>query len=385
MERPVLSGVLANLGGGTLFAWSLVAGQATADVGAPGSAGATVFAVSIAVFTAAVLAVGRAMPAVGPRRLLGGAAGLAATGLGGAAAVPHPLALWGGVGVLFGTASGLAYGVAVGLAARSPTSRRGTATGLVVAAYAAGPVLLGLAAPAALAAVGWQACLGALAVMVGGLLAWAALLAPADRLERRGTPAAGPLPRRTLVLLWVLFAGGASPGLMVFAVAAPVAADRGLGFSAAGAAVSLLAAGNLVGRLVSGWWSDRIGRPPALATALGVAAVSAAGLGGPTAPWLVLGAFAGTGLAYGAVSALVPAVTADWVGVRAFPRAYGRVFTGWGCAGLVAPLAGGVLTGAGAQHPALALIAVGLLLPAVAALFLLPVPDRRRTGGSLPM
>ncbi|MGA8211779.1 MAG: MFS transporter, partial [Nocardioidaceae bacterium] len=122
-----------------------------------------------------------------------------------------------------------------------------------------------------------------------------------------------------------------------------------------------------------------------LATALGVAAVSAAGLGGPTAPWLVLGAFAGTGLAYGAVSALVPAVTADWVGVRAFPRAYGRVFTGWGCAGLVAPLAGGVLTGAGAQHPALALIAVGLLLPAVAALFLLPVPDRRRTGGSLPM
>ncbi|MGA8995278.1 MAG: hypothetical protein WB441_13330, partial [Nocardioidaceae bacterium] len=223
MERPVLSGVLANLGGGTLFAWSLVAGQATADVGAPGSAGATVFAVSIAVFTAAVLAVGRAMPAVGPRRLLGGAAGLAATGLGGAAAVPHPLALWGGVGVLFGTASGLAYGVAVGLAARSPTSRRGTATGLVVAAYATGPVLLGLVAPAALAAVGWQICLGALAVMVGGLLAGAALLAPSDRPERRGTAAAGSLPRRTLVLLWVLLAGGATPGLMVFAVAAPVA------------------------------------------------------------------------------------------------------------------------------------------------------------------
>lgn len=258
---------------------------------------------------------------MGPRRLLGGAAGLAAAGLGGAAAVPHPLALWGSVGVLFGAASGLAYGVAVGFATRSPASRRGAATGLVVAAYAAGPVLLGLVARTALSAVGRRSCLGALAVMVGGLLAGAALLAPADRPERRGTAAAGPLPRRTLALLRVLLAGLAAPGLLVFAVAAPVAADRGLSSGVAGAAVSLLATGNLVGRLVAGWWSDRIVRPPALATALGVAAVSAAGLGGPTAPWLVLGAFAGTGLAYGAVSTLVPTVTADRVGVRAFLRA----------------------------------------------------------------
>ena len=93
MERPVVSGAVANLAAGTLFGWSLVAEQAAADVGAPGSAGAAVFAVSIAVFTAALLAAGRALPAVGPRRLLGGAAGLAAIGLGGAAAVPHPLAL----------------------------------------------------------------------------------------------------------------------------------------------------------------------------------------------------------------------------------------------------------------------------------------------------
>jgi OFA family oxalate/formate antiporter-like MFS transporter len=111
----------------------------------------------------------------------------------------------------------------------------------------------------------------------------------------------------------------------VFAVAAPVAADRGLSSGVAGAAVSLLAVGNLVGRLVAGWWSDRIGRPPALATALGVAAVSAAGLGGPTAPWLVLGAFAGTGLAYGAVSALVPAVAGRG---RAAPPARGCTCTG---------------------------------------------------------
>nr|WP_279590989.1 MFS transporter [Modestobacter marinus] len=236
-----------------------------------------------------------------------------------------------------------------------------------------------MAAPAALSAVGWRTCLGALALAVGGLLAAAALLAPADRPERRQA-GGGPLPRRTLSLLWVLFAGGAAPGLVVFAMAAPLAADRGLGPGAAGAAVSLLAAGNLVGRLASGWWSDRIGRTKALAVALGVAVGSAGGLGGPTAPWLVLGAFTGTGLAYGAISALVPAATADRVGAHAFPRAYGRVFTAWGCAGLAAPLAGGIATGAGAQRPVLAVIAVGSLVPAAAALWLLAGSGRTSPG-----
>ncbi|MBY3553113.1 MFS transporter [Modestobacter lapidis] len=368
---------MANLAAGTLFGWSLVAEQATADVGAPGSAGAAVFAAAIAVFTVALLTTGRALRTVGPRRLLGGAAGAAAAGLGVAATGHHPLALWAGIALLFGAASGVGYGVAVGLAARSPAPRRGTATGLVVAAYAAGPVLLGVLAPAALAAAGWRTCLAVLSVVVGGLLAAAALLAPPDRTAQRGRPAAGPPPRRTVVLLWVLFAGGSAPGLLLFAMAAPVATGRGLTAGAAGVAVSLLAAGNLAGRLAAGWWSDRVGRVPALATALGVAAVSVAGLGSPTAPEVVLGSFTGTGLAYGAVSALVPAVTADRVGAGAFPRAYGRVFTAWGCAGLVAPLAGGALPGT--DELGLVLVAAVALVPAAVALRML-APGRSPSG-----
>ena len=76
--------------------------------------------------------------------------------------------------------------------------------------------------------------------------------------------------------------------------------------------------------------SDRIGRVPALAAALGTAAVSIGGLVAAATSAVVLAAFLGTGLAYGAVSALVPAVTADRVGVGAFSFAYGRVLTGCG-------------------------------------------------------
>ena len=166
-----------------------------------------------------------------------------------------------------------------------------------------------------------------------------------------------PVPRRDVALLWVVFAGGTAPGLLLFAHAVPVARDLQLGLRAAGLAVSALAAGNLIGRLVAGAGSDRIGRLPAVAVALSTGAVAIVALALPPSPPVVLAGYLGTGLAYGAVSALVPAATADRVGAAAFPTAYGVVFTGWGCAGLLAPLAGGQLLGLTERQPALLILA----------------------------
>ena len=370
-RRPVLAGVVANLAVGTLFGWSLVAGPAAQAVGMSDGSAALVFASAIVVLAVVLLMVGPLQRRAGPSRLLHAAAGLGGGGLLLAATARHPLVLWVGVALLFGAANGLAYGVAAGLAARVPASRRGTATGLVVAAYAAGPVLLGPVAPTVLDLVGWRSALAALAVMVAGLLAVAAQSAPADALaeDRRGRRDA--VPRRVVVLLWVVFAGGTAPGLLLFAHAVPVARDQQLSLRAAGLAVSALAAGNLIGRLAAGAWSDRIGRLPAVTAALATGAVSILALALPTSVPVVLAGYAGTGLAYGAVSTLVPAATADRVGAAAFPAAYGVVFTGWGCAGLLAPLAGGQLLGLTERQPALLLLAVAPLIVAAVAVVLL--------------
>ncbi|MGY1709340.1 MFS transporter [Geodermatophilus sp. SYSU D00758] len=367
--RLVASGVTANLAVGTLFAWSLVAPRVMADVGAPPGAAPAVFALAIVVFTTVLLAVGRGLRRLGPKRLLAVAAVAAGAGLALTAAGRHPAMPWLGVGLLFGAANGTVYGVAVSLAARVREGLRGTASGLVVGAYAAGPVLLGLVAPAALSAAGWRTCLVVLAVVVAALVSLAAVLAPPGR-EDPPSPAGGaaPVAGRTLVTLWVLFAGGSVPGLAVFATAASLALARGLDTRAAGVAVSLLAAGNLAGRLVTGWCSDRTGRRPALAAALGLTAVALVGLVAPAGPAVALVAFAVIGLAYGAVSALVPPLTADRVGVHAFPSAYGRVFTAWGCAGLAAPVVGGRLAAAADEQPALLFLLALPLVPAVAAL-----------------
>ena len=370
-RRPVLAGVVANLAAGTLFGWSLVARPAADAVGMSARGAAAVFASAIVVFAAVLLVLGWVQRRVGPRRLLHVGAGLGGVGLLLAATAQHPLVLWIGVALLFGVANGLAYGVSVGLAARVPPSRRGTAAGLVVSAYAAGPVLLGLVAPPALDAVGWRVSLAGLAVIVAGLIAGAAWLVPTGPPEgdRRGRH--DPVPRRVVALLWVVFAGGTAPGLLLFAHAVTVARDLQLSVRAAGLAVSALAAGNLIGRLVAGAWSDRIGRLPAVAGALTTGAVAIVALTLSTPVPVVLAGYLGSGLAYGAVSALVPAATADQVGAAAFSTAYGVVFTGWGCAGLLAPLAGGQLLGLTERQPFLLMLAVTPLIGAAVAVLLL--------------
>jgi MFS family permease len=367
----VLAGVVANLAVGTLFGWSLVAQPAADAVGMSPGGAAAVFASAIVVLAAVLLVLGWIQRRVGPRRLLLGAAVLGGAGLLLAATAQHPLVLWTGVGLLFGVANGLAYGVSVGLAARVPPPRRGTATGLVVSAYAAGPVLLGVVAPPALGADGWRVSLAVLAVIVAGLLAGAAVLVPAGPPEgdRRGR--ADPVPRRDVALLWVVFAGGTAPALLLFAHAVPVARNLELSLRAAGLAVAALAAGNLIGRLVAGAGSDRIGRLPAVAVALSTAAAAIVALALPTSVPVILAGYLGTGLAYGAVSTLVPAATADRVGAAAFPSAYGVVFTGWGCAGLLAPLAGGQLLGLAERQPALLTLAATPLIGAAVAVWLL--------------
>ena len=370
-RRPVLAGVVANLAAGTLFGWSLVAQPAAEAVGMSTGGAAAVFASAIVVFAAVLLVLGRVQRRVGPRRLLLGAAVIGGVGLLLAATAQHPLVLWIGVALLFGVANGLAYGVSLGLAARVPPPRRGAATGLVVSAYAAGPVLLGFGALPALDAAGWRVSLAGLAAIVAGLLAGAAWLVPA------GSPEAGrrghhdPVPRRDVALLWVVFAGGTAPGLLLFAYAVPVARNLQLSLRAAGLAVSALAAGNLIGRLVAGSSSDRIGRLPAVAVALSTGAVAIVALALPASVPVVLAGYLGTGLAYGAVSTLVPAATADRVGAAAFPTAYGVVFTGWGCAGLLAPLAGGPLLGLTERQPALLILAGTPLIGAAVAVLLL--------------
>lgn len=344
-----------NLCLGSLFAWSLFVGPLAAAFDRSTAAVSSVFSVAVAVFAAIVLAGGRIVDRWPPRWIVLGAAVIGALGLVVAARAASLLWVVVGYGVLFGIANGLGYASAVAVAGKGFGELRGFALGVVVGAYAAGPLVASPVITAVLTRWDWRTTFLVLAVGIGVALAGGGLLlgrgvddrTGADRVPPRVVHRGPLLLRPRGFMLWLAFLLGTVPALLVVAHAASIADAAGLSAAAVSAAVAVLGAGNLMGRAGGGWLSDRIGRMPGLRTATAGLAVACVvlSLAVATVPVLLLMAFVGIG--YGAQSALVPALTADLFGTEHFGANYGRVFTGWGVAGLVGPQLGAWLSDGG--------------------------------------
>lgn len=347
--RLLVGGGIINLSLGSLFSWSLFVDPLAEQFGSSPAALAGVFSVSVMIFAAFVLAGGPVVDRRRPRTVVTAAAVAAAAGLLLSSRAPSLGWVVAGYGALFGVGNGLGYATAVAVAGKGFGDRRGLALGVVVGAYAAGPLVASPAITALLTAVGWRGTFVTLAVAIGlALLVGAALLG--DGLPNDGGPhPAPPGSTRTLLLrpdgiaLWAAFLLGTLPAMLVVAHAATIAAAGGLRPAAVSAAVALLGAGNLAGRAGGGWLSDRIGRLPGLRAATLTLAASCAALAAVSATVPVLVLMVVVGVGYGTQSSLVPALTADLFGVERFGANYGRIFTGWGVAGLLGPQIGAAL------------------------------------------
>ena len=107
--------------------------------------------------------------------------------------------------------------------------------------------------------------------------------------------------------------------------------------------VMLFAAFNTSGRVLGGFLSDKMGRTTGLLIVFLLQAINMFVFSFYTSfPLLVVG-FAVAGIAYGALFALFPAVTADFFGVKNLGVNYGIIFTSWGIAGIVGPILGGMV------------------------------------------
>jgi OFA family oxalate/formate antiporter-like MFS transporter len=174
--------------------------------------------------------------------------------------------------------------------------------------------------------------------------------------------------------LWLMLVLAASAGLMIISQVALIAKDQAhidkLGY----APVAILAIFNTLGRVVSGFLSDRIGRTNTMILAFVLQAVNMFAFSYYTTPPLLIFGAAFTGLCYGTVFTLFPTTTADYYGVKNLGVNYGLVFTGFGVAGVIGPMLGGKIRDAfGSYHNAFTISAIMLLVGAVLA-FLLKAP-----------
>jgi OFA family oxalate/formate antiporter-like MFS transporter len=340
-RRALTGAVLLDLAVSPLFAWDVFTDSLGRDLRVSHALLAGVFSVGLAAFMLGVLAGGRAADAFPPRRLALVALAGTVLGLIGSAAASSVVVLFLTFGVLVGGSTGLGYATAVRVAG-TVASGRGLALGLVVSAYAAGTAVLAPLASALLGTLGRSLTFVVLAGALGVLLALAAALVPGaaptsprprDRSTRPTRPS-GPV-----IALWLAFGLGSAPALAAFAQAGNLAGD----VTAVTLAVVLLNLGNFAGRLIAGPLFDHIGRRAALhanSALLVLACIPLAlGASGPIA----LTALLLLGAQYGALSTLTPAATSDVVPAERFGTTFGLVFTSWGVAGLIAPVAAAVL------------------------------------------
>lgn len=341
----LLSAVSINAVAGTLFAWSVFSSHLAPEFGVPVGRLGMVFSGALVVFSLAVLFGGGTVDRYGPRRVTVLAGVLSASGLTLAAFAPHLLILSLGISVLFGFGSGLAYVGAVAWAATWGGERRAGVIGVVVAAYAAGPVVAGPIGAWSTDRWGWSASLGVAAVVVAGVMV----------LASRGLP--GPPPRRrensiadaitgsdtsALASLWLWFFGSVAPGLFAFAYAAQMATERGVAPGTVGLVVALMAVANIAGRLLAAPLSTRIGLLAALWISGAVQVLVLTTLTLPLGGLIVVLSLTVLALHYGAVSTLLPLATRQVCSSSQFGRDYGRVFSSWGLAALMGPAMGAV-------------------------------------------
>lgn len=256
--------------------------------------------------------------------------------------------VWLGYSLLFGTANGFGYGYALQISAQAMPDRKALAMGVTTAAYALGAAVFPGLLTNAQAGSGLSGALQMLAtVLAAAGLASAGLLhlararfEVADHAEPGADATRAP---RVLVHLWIAYGAGVSAGLMVIGHAAGLATAAGASKPLVVWAPILVAIGNMTGGVLAGWLTDRVSTRTVLT---GLPLLSLAGLLAllmVTGAGATLAALGLIGFAYGAIIAVYPAVISYLFGTLRGIKAYGRVFTAWGTAGLIFPWLAGYL------------------------------------------
>lgn len=353
----------------------------------------------------------------GPRLvvLLGGLALALGVALTGRAATPLQYYLSYGGLVGFGITATL--GPSSALLSRWFVRRRGTALGLYAAGSSLGTLLSLPLVGWAVAAIGWRATLLAYGAVLAAVLTLPPLLVyrtSPQALGQEPDGGVGPAsPHRPVagVPSWTVRAAmgttafwAAFAMLLLGVVAFQVltthqiafVAGRGIRAERAAAALGLAGIFQLIGNLVGGTLSDRLGRQIVFqaGTLLGLAAVATlATVSGPSDFWKLPLFAVVMGVGFGARISLLTVIPADAFGGPRFGAILGLLQAGSGLGGFIGPtLAGLIVDLSGSYRVAFLSAGAAVLLSGLAAWYarpprsrphpqMLPEPARWRAGG----
>lgn len=347
----LVAGLVVQLALGALYAWSTLAAALQQQYHVEPSKASSVVGVAILTFTVVMIFGGQGVARFGPRVMTVISAALFASGyLLSSLANGHYVVLLLGAGVLVGAGIGCGYTAPISACLAWFPQRKGLITGLAVAGFGGGALLLSQWAEWLLNR-GWDvhhvlrmiAAINGTGVLLGGLF----LVTPK---QAKDEVAEGMRPERISTKhffrrreFWASVVGMFSAtfgGLLVIGNLKSIGLSYGIPAGIAATAVGFFAIGNSAGRLLWGGVYDKWGRWT-LVLALVIQGIFLMAMGHAQEAVLFTPIAVACGFLFGAAFVLYAADLATQFGNRAFPIVYPWVFLAYGVAGLTGPYIGG--------------------------------------------
>ncbi len=298
----------------------------------------------------------------------------AATGLLVAAYAKDWWMLFVGYSLLFGISNGVGYGFTLQLVGRELPTIKGFAMGSVTAAYAVGSIVFAKIFASQITSASVADAFTALAqaliacAVVAGLIMWFSKANyGTDKAAQMGSDHS--LQTRMVILFWLAYMLSVFAGLMAIGHAAGIALSKGASTQLSVWSAMMIGVGSAGGGFLAGWSIDRWSITRFLIGLPLLSAISLLLLSMVESPNLVVALLSLVGFAYGSIIAIYPVAISNYFGEQG-PKVYGRVFTAWGFAGLVAPWTAGLIYDLQSNYQlALIVASVTALLSAVTVKF----------------
>ena len=351
----LFSSLLINVCIGSAYAWSVFQRPLIGMFKWSTSEASLAFTLSLSLVPLAMIVAGKIQDQKGPKLVIFTGGLIFSLGIIGAGFTTSLGFLYSTYGVLGGVGIGTIYACTVANTVKFFPDKRGLASGLVVAGFGSGAVLV---APLATSLIQLYGVLPAFKILGAGYLVVISICsifiqtAPAGYRPPGWTPP--PPTTQTIAgtdknwremlrdpmfyVLWGMYTIGTISGLMIIGHASPIGQEViKLTPQTAALAISFLALANAGGRIFWGWVSDRIGRYPtcmAMFVICGAMMLALTNVSTFLPFVLVLMAI---GLCFGGFMGIFPSITADMFGPKNLGMNYGIIFTAYGAAAFIGP------------------------------------------------
>ncbi|WCE32509.1 L-lactate MFS transporter [Vibrio sp. SCSIO 43137] len=385
-----------NLCIGVLYTWSVFK-NALVNMGWSNSQASMPYTITIVVLSLSLLIAGRIQDKIGPQKVLMAGTFLAGIGMVLSSLSLTPVNLYLSFGLLTGAGIGFAYACLNPTAMKwFPAEKKGMVNGLLATAFGLAAIYLAPLTSYLITGFGLSSAfliMGASLILIALPLSFTIISPPSDYAsELHKTPDTSEpkqpesgiksdytwqemIKTRQFYLLWLMYAFGASAGLMIIANITSIAATQA-SITEGAYLVVTLSIFNSGGRLVSGLLSDKIGGLKTLAIAMVLQAVNMLLFSQfvSSVPLMVGAALAGIG--YGTLLAVFPSVMADLYGLKNYGANYGVLYTAWGIGGFIGPVVAAIsVDTTGSYATAYMICAVLVTLAAVMTFRVKPLTD----------